>query len=32
MRGDRPFVFTNLKAQDGVEAVVSFLLTHIHIA
>ena len=32
MRGDRPFVFTNLKAQDGVEAVVSFLLTHIHVA
>ena len=32
MRGDRPFVFTNLKAQDGLEAVVSFLLTHIHVA
>ena len=31
MRGDRPFVFTNLKAQDGLEAVVSFLLTHIHV-
>ena len=32
MRGDRPFVFTNLKAQDGIEAVVSFLLTHIQVA
>jgi len=32
MRGDRPFVFTNLKAQDGLEAVVSFLLTHINVA
>ena len=31
MRGDRPFVFTNLKAQDGIEAVVAFLLTHIHV-
>ncbi len=31
MRGDRPFVFTNLKAQDGLEAVVAFLLTHIHV-
>ena len=29
MRGDRPFVFTNLKAQDGIEAVVKFLLTHL---
>ena len=32
MRGDRPFVFTNLKAQDGLEAVVKFLLTHLHVA
>ena len=32
MRGDRPFVFTNLKAQDGIEAVVKFLLTHLHVA
>ena len=31
MRGDRPFVFTNLKAQDGVEAVVGFLRTHLHV-
>ena len=29
MRGDRPFVFTNLKAQDGIEAVVKLLLTHL---
>ena len=29
MRGDRPFVFTKLKAQDGIEAVVKFLLTHL---
>ena len=32
MRGDRPFVFTKLKAQDGIEAVVKFLLTHLHVA
>ncbi len=32
MRGDRPFVFINLKAQDGIEAVVKFLLTHLHVA
>ena len=32
MRGDRPFVFTNLKAQDGVEAVVGFLRTHLNVA
>ena len=31
MRGDRPFVFTNLKAQDGIEAVVKFLLTHLKV-
>jgi len=30
MRGDRPFVFTNLKLQSGVESVVEFLLTHVH--
>ncbi len=27
MRGDRPFVFTNLKAGDGLEVVVDFLVT-----
>ena len=27
MRGERPFRFTNLKAQDGVDAVVDFVLT-----
>ena len=32
MRGDRSFVFTNLKAQDGIEAMVKFLLTHLHVA
>ena len=32
MRGDRPFVFINLKAQDGIEAVVKFLLPHLHVA
>jgi urease accessory protein len=26
MRGDRPFVFTNLKSGEGVDAVVSFVL------
>ncbi len=35
MRGDRPFVFTNLKAnlktQSGLDAVVQFLLTHIQV-
>ena len=25
MRGERPFVFTNLKSKDGLEAVVSFI-------
>jgi urease accessory protein len=31
MRGDRPFVFTNLKAQLGVDSVIQFLLTHIQV-
>src|SRR5947207_8561046 len=26
MRGDRPFVFTNLKAGEGVDAIVEFLV------
>lgn len=26
MRGERPFVFTNLKTGDGVDAVVAFIL------
>jgi urease accessory protein len=25
MRGDRPFVFTNLKNRDGLETVVRFI-------
>ena len=25
MRGDRPFVFTNLKSGDGVDTIVDFL-------
>jgi len=28
MRGERPFVFTNLKSGDGLPAVVSFIETH----
>jgi urease accessory protein len=28
MRGDRPFVFTNLKTKDGVEPVAAFVLKH----
>jgi urease accessory protein len=31
MRGDRPFVFTNLKTQLGVDSVIQFLLTHIQV-
>src|SRR5580765_3734981 len=27
MRGERPFVFTNLKAGDGVETIVEFVVT-----
>lgn len=27
MRGERPFVFTNLKTGDGVDAVASFIVT-----
>jgi urease accessory protein len=27
MREDRPFVFTNLKAGDGVERIVDFIVT-----
>ena len=26
MRGDRPFVFTNLKSGDGVDTIVDFLI------
>jgi urease accessory protein len=28
MRGDRPFVFTNLKTGDGLDRIVDFLATH----
>jgi urease accessory protein len=30
MRGSKPFVFTNLKTQDGLENVLVFLQTHLH--
>ena len=26
MRGDRPFVFTNLKAGEGLETIVNFIV------
>ncbi|MEG3922514.1 urease accessory protein UreG [Microcoleus sp. T3_A4] len=29
MRGDKPFVFTNLKTKEGLESVVKFLHSHI---
>jgi len=29
MRGDKPFVFTNLKTQTGVEAIVDFIRLHL---
>jgi urease accessory protein len=28
MRGDRPFVFTNLKTGEGLDRIVDFLVTH----
>ena len=28
MRGDRPFVFTNLKTRDGVEPIAAFVMKH----
>jgi urease accessory protein len=28
MRGDKPFVFTNLKTQEGLEAVIGFVKLH----
>jgi urease accessory protein len=31
MRGDRPFVFTNLKVSTGLDEVIQFLHTHIHV-
>jgi urease accessory protein len=30
MRGPKPFVFTNLKTQNGVDAVLTFLDLHLH--
>ena len=27
MRGERPFLFTNLKAQEGLEDVIQFIKT-----
>ncbi|MDX2100738.1 MAG: urease accessory protein UreG [Leptolyngbyaceae cyanobacterium bins.59] len=30
MRGEKPFVFTNLKTQDGLSAVLQFIEAHIH--
>jgi urease accessory protein len=30
MRGDRPFVFTNLMSGDGLDRVVSWVESHIH--
>jgi urease accessory protein len=27
MRGDRPFVFTNLKASEGLENIIQFIKT-----
>ncbi|MEG4813673.1 urease accessory protein UreG [Microcoleus sp. K5-D4] len=29
MRGDKPFVFTNLKTKEGLESVVNFIRSHI---
>lgn len=29
MRGEKPFVFTNLKTRDGVETVVDFVVAHL---
>jgi urease accessory protein len=29
MRGDRPFIFTNLKTQQGLDAVIEFVTTQI---
>lgn len=29
MRGDKPFIFTNLKTQTGLEAVLDFIKKHI---
>jgi urease accessory protein len=30
MRGVKPFVFTNLKAKDGLEQVIDFIRSHLH--
>jgi urease accessory protein len=29
MRGDKPFVFTNLKTKSGLTDVINFITTHI---
>jgi urease accessory protein len=31
MRGDRPFIFTNLKSDDGLEAVAAWALEQIRL-
>ncbi|MGI0494651.1 urease accessory protein UreG [Alkalinema pantanalense CENA528] len=30
MRGDKPFSFTNLKTQEGLDSVIHFITTHLH--
>ncbi|MFZ9739782.1 MAG: urease accessory protein UreG [Prochlorotrichaceae cyanobacterium] len=32
MRGDRPFVFTNLKAEQGLPAIVEFIVRYVDLA
>jgi urease accessory protein len=31
MRGSRPFVFTNLKSEEGIEVVVSWILEQVNL-
>lgn len=30
MRGDKPFIFTNLKTGEGLEKVIDFIQFHLH--